>query len=45
MKKLCIVLAIALMLCIGVTTNAETNAEQYENAIGLLKDNKFEAFN
>lgn len=41
MKKLSIVLAIVLILCIGVTANAETNAEQYENAIGLLKDSNY----
>ncbi len=40
-RTLCIVLALVMSFCICVSASAETNAEQYENAIGLLKENKY----
>ncbi len=36
-----LILIIAMILCICITGNAETNNEQYENALGLLKDNMY----
>ena len=40
-RKLCFALALVMALCVCIFANAETNAEQYENAMGLLKENKY----
>ena len=40
-RKLCFILSLMLALCVCFSANAETNAEQYENAIGLLKEDNY----